>query len=228
MSDQTTPALPPGFDPNRKPIPKSELPPPPREVLAGAPSLLPLGPWKVHVGKFTWGERKAILQLVQDRTPQPLAEFRRRLDLLAGHEAAQQQLVKDFLDGAYIADRDWPPAFLSPEFLAVIFAPEHVPDVLRLALDRLNPALADALAAYAESLPQMEEVAVEAFIKEYEHVIERWLVGPRPETRDSIRGAIGPKGEGGDPLPETTPPPASESTATSPPSSASCPPTSTG
>lgn len=222
MSDQTTTPA-----PARQPIPKSELPAPPREVLAGAPSLLPLGPWTVRVAKHTWGERNEIEQLVRDRTPQPLAEFRRRLDLFDRHPVVQEKLIDSFLDAAYIADREWPPAFLSRGFLSAIFSPGNVPDVLRIALGRLNPEAIAAIVTYAQASSQMEEGAAAEFAGQYEAIAARWLTGSRAETRESIREAADPKGGGGEEPPAATPPPASESTATSPPSSDGDPPTST-
>jgi hypothetical protein len=226
MSTDFAPQPEPATEP-RKPLSPAERPGPPRESTAGAPSLLPLGPWKVRVAKHTWGERKEALQFVQDRTPQPLKEFRRRLDALAGVPGAQEKLIDGFLDAAYLADREWPPQFLSAEFLRAIFDPEHIPGVLQIALGRLNSEAIGGIVALAENLSRIEEEEAGAIIGQIEEIVRRWLVGSVRLSRAEVKESASPKGEGGGIRPGATPNPESGSIAISPPSTDGGPATST-
>lgn len=201
----------------RQPIADHEKPLPPREDTSSAPSTLPLGPWRVRVSKHTQGERKELLQLVKDRTPQPLAEFKRRVELLDGLPAAQERLIAEHLDAAYLADRNWPPAWLSAEFNAVAFATENLADTLEIALRRHNPEAASAVREYIAAIAKSDDddEAKGTLDAQVSAILERWIFGGQVVTRKEVLGVNGQaaaEGEGqADPKGEA--PPAGETTS---------------
>jgi hypothetical protein len=172
----------------RKPMRPSELPLPPREDTSAATSSLPLGPWTVRVAKHTQGERKELLQLVQDRTPQPLAEFNRRLKLVE-HPDAQKRLIDEHLDAAYLAEKEWPPAWMSQEFLGAILLLETLPDALVIALRRHNPDVASEIKSFLTALMDSDdESGADALAEQAVAVMMRFIFGSRVVTKAEIVG----------------------------------------
>jgi hypothetical protein len=175
----------------RKPMRPSELPLPPREDTSAATSSLPLGPWTVRVAKHTQGERKELLQLVQDRTPQPLAVFQEKLAVVTDPDA-KRALIDRHIDDVYLAEKLWPPAWLSQEFLDAILSPGTLPDALEIALRRHNAETATGIKAFIAALFDSEQNS-EALAEQAVQVMMRFLFGAKVTTKSEVTGD--PKGQ---------------------------------